>query len=421
MSEPTKRKGAVPVIGDDRLQFDRSNASSSQSVNAGDRGKAVDYPMPSMGSIMTALSELDEVVLVVRAGAGESEPPVVVFANDALATILGVEHTVNAAGSYNPTGHSRQWGELWSVISAGLDPVTSSRNEITWTSGDGCEHYLDVSAIPVLRDERGNANEWAVVARDVTESRVVANRSSQAQRLESLGLLAASVAHDFTNLVQVLNGYLELALTSIATGACPEQHLQQASNATERMTVLARQLLAFSRRQNVEPTRIDLRDVLDHIREVLIRIAGPQVEVRLDRGETPAMVCADAAQMEQILLNLVVNAREAQPDGGHVELLIDVLSRDEIPPEHPVPYASPAPCWVRLRAIDGGGGIPPTVRAKAFEPFFTTKTHGTGLGLSTVHGIVKRNKGSIILSSPPGEGLCVEILLPEDKTVRAGT
>lgn len=414
MSDSENKKGIVSVVKGDQLQFDRKKASA-QDVDVSEHRAQGEGLVPDIPTIMTALSDLDEVVLIVRAGANFGDPPAVVFANGALERVLGIKRVSSKVGSYNPTGHSREWAELWSVIVAGLDTATATRNELTWTGEDGCEHYLDVSATPVERRDEKEPVQWAVVARDITEARVVANRSSQAQRLESLGLLAASIAHDFSNLAHVMNGYHELALDALDSGTSSRDHLMQASDAAKRVAALAKQLLAFSRRQSIEPTRLDLRDILDSIHDVLVRVAGPRVKVFLDRGDSPAMVCADPAQMEQILLNLVVNAREAQPDGGHVEILIDVLSRDHIPPEHPIPYASPAPCWVRLRAIDGGAGIPPAVRAKAFEPFFTTKTHGTGLGLSTVHGIVKQNKGSIILSSPPNEGLCVEILLPEDK------
>ena len=412
MSDAPNSESTVVSKGE-QLKFE--GKASAQEGDVKQHEKNAELLRPHIPAVLTALAELDEAVMIVRAGAHSDEPPAVIFANGALERVLGLDPVSGPVGGYNPTGHSREWAELWSVISAGLHPGRATRNELTWTGEDGCEHYLDVSATPVQRRDENEAIQWAIVARDITEARVVANRSSQAQRLESLGLLAASIAHDFSNLAHVLNGYQELAQDALAGGRSAADHLEQANEAGKRIAALAKQLLAFSRRQSIKPTRLDLREVLDSVHEVLVRIAGPRVKVSFDRGDIPALVCADPAQMEQILLNLVVNAKEAQPDGGYVELLIDVLSRDEIPPEHPIPYASPAPCWIRLRAIDGGTGIPAAVRAKAFEPFFTTKTHGTGLGLSTVHGIVKQNKGSIILSSPPDEGLCVEILLPEDK------
>jgi signal transduction histidine kinase len=259
-----------------------------------------------------------------------------------------------------------------------------------------------------------------VVARDVTQQHALTGRSAHAQRLESLGLLAGSVAHDFNNLIHVVTGFSELALGSLPARGPSATYIQQAHEAALRAAALAKQLLAFSRRQSVKSVRVDMRGVLDGLRPVLSRLAGPRVPVGIETSDAPAVVCADPTQMEQILLNLVVNARDAQPEGGRVHIALDVVERDvDAAGEGSAASARARKCFVRLRVTDAGPGMSPEVQERVFEPFFTTKTQGTGLGLSTVHRIVTENGGRIALHSPPAGGLEVEVLIPDDGAASA--
>ncbi len=299
------------------------------------------------------------------------------------------------------------------MIAKELDCDAPKRCEISWTAPSGTQHRLETSSVPVRTPDGKAISHWAVVARDVTEQRALADRSAQAQRLESLGLLAGSIAHDFNNLVHVITGFSELALGQMPPRGPSTAYIQQAHEAALRAAGLAKQLLAFSRRQSLKAVRLDMRGLLQGLRPVLVRLAGNRITVEVHGADTPMMVCADPTQMEQIFLNLVVNARDAQPNGGRIDITMKRVERKDVAREHALSSDGSVQHWICLRVVDAGPGMPEDVRARVFEPFFTTKEQGTGLGLSTVHGIVTQSGGSIHLESPPNEGLCVEIMLPE--------
>lgn len=364
--------------------------------------------------LLAAMEELEEVVLLVRPGAAPDAPPEIVYANGAVQKTLGIASSALSAASYHRDTTPAALFELRRIVAESLDHAARSCREVTWHGPEGRTHCLAITATPVQRNaESGECtlSHWVVVARDVTQQHALTDRSAQAQRLESLGLLAGSAAHDFNNLIHVVTGFSELALGVLPSSGKPTTYIQQAHEAALRAASLAKQLLAFSKRQSVKSVRVDLRGVLDGLRPVLSRLAGPRVPVGIETGDKPAVVCADPTQMEQIVLNLVVNARDAQPNGGRVHIVLDVIDSDEA--VAPDVGGELRKCCIRLRVTDAGPGMPPDVQARVFEPFFTTKSQGTGLGLSTVHRIVSENGGRIAFHSPPEGGLQVEILLPE--------
>ncbi len=363
--------------------------------------------------LVAAIEQLDEVVLLLRPGADADSPPQIVFANSAVSRVLGIDLDTGKRPDYHRDATPTELRRLRDIIMPELDCEAPRRCELTYESPDGSVHRLEASSVPVRSPDGLSVSHWAVVARDVTEQRAIAERSAQAQRLESLGLLAGSIAHDFNNLVHVVTGFSELALGQLPARGPSTAYVQQAHEAALRASGLAKQLLAFSRRQSLKAVRLDLRGLLDGLKPVLLRLAGPRVSVHVHGTDMPMMVCADPTQMEQILLNLVVNARDAQPEGGRVDITMKLVERANVSRQHTLPAAADAARWICLRVTDAGPGMPEDVRARVFEPFFTTKAQGTGLGLSTVHGIVKQSGGTIHLESPPGGGLCVEIMLPE--------
>jgi two-component system, cell cycle sensor histidine kinase and response regulator CckA len=348
-----------------------------------------------------------------------------VYANGAVQKTLGIAPRALSEATYHRDTTPAALFEIRTIVAESLDRTAPSRREVTWHSPEGRTHCLAISATPVharRAAQEGNGHRsshrdgavvshWVVVARDVTQQHALTDRSAHAQRLESLGLLAGSAAHDFNNLIHVVTGFSELALGVLPQRSPAANYIRQAHEAALRAASLAKQLLAFSRRQSVKSVRVDLRGVLDGLRPVLARLAGPRVPVGIETGDVPAVVCADPTQMEQIFLNLVVNARDAQPNGGRVHVAIDVIQSDEAVP--PDANGEPRKCCIRLRVTDAGPGMTAEIRERVFEPFFTTKAQGTGLGLSTVHRIVTENGGRIALHSPPEGGLQVEILLPD--------
>jgi len=234
----------------------------------------------------------------------------------------------------------------------------------------------------------------------------------QAQKMESVGRLAGGVAHDFNNLLSTIIGYGELALSRVEEENPARQPLGYILEAGKRAADLTGQLLAFSRRQILEVRPLDLRNVAQGLSKMLERMIGEDVKLFLRFGEDLRVVSADRAQMEQILMNLAVNARDAMPEGGRLTVEVRNIDLDaRFSKAHE--GLSPGP-YVMMVVTDSGTGLTPEVQARIFEPFFTTKEvgKGTGLGLSTVYGIVRQHKGCITVESEPGLGTTFRVYLP---------
>ncbi|MDX1643401.1 MAG: PAS domain S-box protein [Thermoanaerobaculia bacterium] len=299
--------------------------------------------------------------------------------------------------------------------------------EISLRRRDG--RVIDILAnSQLIRDADGDVQYVQGTMVDVTERRELEEQLRQSQKMEAVGLLAGGIAHDFNNLLTGLIGYTELALGKLerpqqigegSKRAAIAADLTEVRRAADRAERLTRQLLAFSRQQVLHPQVVDLNDVVRGVEGLLRRTISEDVELSLDLFPEVAAVDVDPGQMEQVLLNLVINAQEAMPDGGAVELatsLVDLdadFGRGEFRVE---PGA-----YVRLVVRDHGEGMDEETRRRAFDPFFTTKGsgEGSGLGLPMVYGIVKQSRGYIRLESAPGEGTTVEVCLPrsEDEVV----
>ena len=258
-----------------------------------------------------------------------------------------------------------------------------------------------------------------VNARDVTERRIAedALRHSEeklrhAQRLESIGRLAGGVAHDFNNLLTVIMAYSEHQLERLGPAHELFRSASEIRKAADRAAALTRQLLAFSRRQVLEPRVLDLNSVLADLGPMLERLIGEDIDLHLHPGADVAAVRVDRGQIEQVVMNLVVNARDAMPNGGRLTL---ATGRAELDPTAASRHDAPnTGTYVTLVVSDSGSGMDPETRAKLFEPFFTTKPRGegTGLGLSTVYGIVQQSGGAVAVESEPGEGSTFTVYLP---------
>ncbi|MEX1184850.1 MAG: PAS domain S-box protein [Gemmatimonadota bacterium] len=233
----------------------------------------------------------------------------------------------------------------------------------------------------------------------------------RAQKMDAIGRLAGGVAHDFNNLLTAIQGHSELLLGELEEGSRISTDLLEIHDAAARATSLTRQLLAFSRRQVLQPRVIDLNTVIGEVEKMLRRVIGEHVTLVTRLHDDAGRVRADAAQIEQVLLNLIVNARDAMPNGG--EVTVTTARHDVAPGEGSETELPPGP-YVLLQVCDTGSGMEPEVASKAFEPFFTTKGpgQGTGLGLSTVYGIVKQSGGHVWLETRPGSGTELNILLP---------
>jgi two-component system cell cycle sensor histidine kinase/response regulator CckA len=235
------------------------------------------------------------------------------------------------------------------------------------------------------------------------------------QKMEAVGRLAGGIAHDFNNIVQAIGGYSELLQESLAPEDPRRDTVHEILRAGDRAAALTRQLLAFSRQQVMQPRVLDLNEVVGTVESLLRRLIGEDVTLVARLSSELWSVRADPMQLEQVLMNLVVNARDAMPSGGTVTIETENASLD--PSAGTEAFSVTRGPYVRLSVTDTGQGMTPDVRARAFEPFFTTKElgRGTGLGLSTVYGIVKQTGGYIWVDSTVGKGTRVRIYLPRDK------
>ncbi|MEW6280065.1 MAG: response regulator [Candidatus Eremiobacterota bacterium] len=262
-------------------------------------------------------------------------------------------------------------------------------------AGDRQVRWIRERAFPV-RDDQGRVVRVVGACEDITEQRSLEEQLQQAQKMESVGRLAGGVAHDFNNLLTAILGYSGLLLSQFEPGDPRREDLEEVEKAGFRARDLTRQLLAFSRKQILHPRAMDLNAAISELERMLRRIIGADVEMVLDLSASRAVVHADPGQIQQVLMNLTVNARDAMPDGG----TLTIATRD-------------AGDQVCLSVSDNGHGMEPEVLRHIFEPFYTTKAElGTGLGLSTVFGIVQQSGGRIEANSHPGQGTRFDIHLP---------
>jgi signal transduction histidine kinase len=264
----------------------------------------------------------------------------------------------------------------------------------------------------LLRDEQGRPVRLLGSHVDVTEITELQAQFLQAQKMESVGRLAGGVAHDFNNLLTVINGTADLAMTDLRDEDPLRKDLQEIRRAGDRAALLTRQLLAFSRRQVLQPIVLSLNTVIADMQSMLRRLLGEDIGLALAPAEDLGRVRADPGQIEQVIMNLVVNARDAMPGGGTLTVATRNVELDEAYAEQH-PSVVPGP-HVMVSISDTGVGMDKATQARIFEPFFTTKDpgKGTGLGLSTVYGIVKQSGGSIWVYSELGKGTSFNVYLP---------
>jgi two-component system cell cycle sensor histidine kinase/response regulator CckA len=268
--------------------------------------------------------------------------------------------------------------------------------------------------------ELENQPHYLMSLQDITERLNVENELRQAQKMEVVGQIAAGIAHDFNNILTVIQGHAEVQLNMEKVDESLPDSLREISRAATRAAALTRQLLAFSRKQMLQRCPLDLPEALNNLSKMLRRIIGEHISLRIHCAENLPPVFADAVNLEQIVINLAVNARDAMPRGGPLTITADLAVIDakyrEREPEAMIGT------FVRLSVADEGSGMNESVRNKIFEPFFTTKEvgKGTGMGLATVYGIVKQHQGWIEVESKPGAGSVFKVFLPvaESKTTK---
>lgn len=308
---------------------------------------------------------------------------------------------------------------------ANPDPLPANAVEITGSPTVNCETALPtmegwyaVSSYALFND---SGKQWGAVfvVRDITERKQAQEEKARleeqlrlSQKLEAVGQLAGGIAHDFNNLLTAINGYSDMLLSDLSQDHPARHGLEQIQYAGERASSLTRQLLAFSRKQVLAPKVLILNTVVGSMEKLLRRLIGEDIALMIHPDANLGTVKADPGQLEQVLLNLAVNARDAMPSGGELTIETQNVELDEAFARTHAP--TQAGWYVMLAVSDTGCGMDPDTQARIFEPFFTTKEQGkgTGLGLSTVYGIVKQSGGYVWVSSEPGQGAVFKIYLP---------
>jgi PAS domain S-box-containing protein len=299
------------------------------------------------------------------------------------------------------------YAALWSTILAGGD----WRGEFENRAKDGS--LFSVSAvISPIRDDAGHINHFVSIQEDITEKKELERQLQQAHRLEAVGQLSGGMAHDFNNVLTIIIGNVELAMTQANLTPDVRLNMEQALHAGLRGATLIRKLLAFARRQALRAAAFDLNRLVSEATDMLWRTLGEEIEVKVRLDDNLRAAFADPAQVESALVNLAINARDAMPDGGRLTIETENCVLDE---DYCGQNLDVAPGeYVMLAVSDTGTGMTPEVLARVFEPFFTTKgeSRGTGLGLSMIYGFARQSKGHVKIYSEVGHGTTVRLYLP---------
>jgi two-component system, cell cycle sensor histidine kinase and response regulator CckA len=355
--------------------------------------------------LMAAIEQAGEVVLI-------TDPEgTIQYVNPAFEAVTG--YTREEAIGQNPrilkSGRQDKafYRKLWETISSGR----TWEGRIVNKRKDGTI-YTETANISPVRNPAGRIVNFVAVKRDITEHLNMEEQFQQAQKMESVGRLAGGVAHDFNNMLGIILGYAEIALYEAGHGTPLHDNLMEIRRAAQRSADLTRQLLAFARKQTIDPKVLDLNGTIEGTLRMLRRLIGEDIDLAWLPGADLWPVKMDPAQLDQILANLCVNARDAIAGVGKVTIETENALLDEV---YCAGHAGFAPGeYVMLAVSDNGCGMDEQSRKRLFEPFFTTKEigKGTGLGLSTVYGIVRQNDGFINVYSEPGQGTSFKIYLP---------
>lgn len=357
--------------------------------------------------------EQSPVSIVITSTKGEIEyvnPKFLQVTGYAMEEVLGVNPRILKSGETS----SDEYRTLWQTIIAGGEWHGEFHNR----KKDG-SLFWERAAISPIFDAAGQISNFLAIKEDITDQKVLEEELAQSQRLETVGQLAGGVAHDFNNMLGVILGSVDLALDRVKADDPLGHDLLEIRKAAEHSADLTRQLLGFARKQIIRPRTLDLNVTIDKTLSMLGRLLGEDITLHWRPAPELWSVTIDPSQIEQILVNIAVNARDAMSGGG--ELIIETTNAvlDESycvdkPECHPGNY-------VMIRISDNGEGMTPAILARIFEPFFTTKSLGqaTGMGLATIYGIVKQNKGCIIVSSTLGAGTTFRIYLPRTEAIVA--
>ena len=377
-----------------------------------------------------ARDQLDVILRSVADGIfAQAEDGTVVFANDAAAHLLGLADAAalrETAGALDRAMAGLRAPDDSVTPAHNLPPARALRGlpspeaMLRQGTAEGRDHWLTVKSTPISPTRSSDVRLAITILHDVTDLRIAEERVRGAQKMEAIGRLAGGIAHDFNNLLTAINGYSELLLQQMPRGDPSRPFLAEIRRSGERAASLTRQLLAYSRRQVLAPRHFNLNSVVAEMDKLLRRLIGEHIELVTHLEPQLGIVHADLGQIEQVLVNLAVNARDSMEEGGRLVIETANALVPALDPGAPsssthsgIPVVQPGH-WVQLTVRDTGRGMDEETRSHIFEPFFTTKEFGkgTGLGLSTVEGIIQQSGGAITVESAPGRGSTFCIWFP---------
>ncbi|MFL6671688.1 MAG: histidine kinase famiy protein [Massilia sp.] len=357
------------------------------------------------GNVFFAAVEMTRMPMVVTDPNQHDNP--IVFANNAFLDLTGYRQQDvigrNCRFLQGPQTDRRTVDEVRAAL-AGQRAVAV---DILNYKADSTQFWNALFIGPVF-DQHGKLLHYFASQMDITERRMSQESNLQAQKMEAIGQLTAGLAHDFNNLLQVINGNLELAQHAIGAQHRAGASLERAQRAANKAATLTQQLLTFARKQRLEPKRVNLNTLVVEFSEMLVRTLGDNVELRLDLRPGLPSCTLDPTHLEMALLNVLINSRDAMPEGGQVMVTTSIMRDSECAASHQLPPGNYAVICIQ----DTGEGMTAEVARRATEPFFTTKGPGTGLGLAMVHGFVQQSQGRLELDSEPGHGTTVRMIFP---------
>jgi PAS domain S-box-containing protein len=420
---------AAPLIAEDKVlgilsvQSDKLTADAAPTITAfanqmaatWSRAQALELArqeinerrraMEEAATLLAAIEQAEEIIVVTDTSR------IIEYVNPAFERITGYsreEVVGNSIGMLRSYVHAQDvYREIADAIALG----NSWHGRLIDRIKDGSPIELETTISPV-RDSTGKVIGRISVQRDVTEQTHLEEQLRQAQKMEAVGKLAGGIAHDFNNLLTTILGYTDLVLEDPTLTGRTKENIGEIKNSAGRASSLTQQLLAYSRQQILQPRLINLNDVIKNLKNILTRLIGEDITLRVNLYSDLGAIEADPSQFEQVIMNLAINARDAMPNGGVLELSTGNIHLEEA--ERPENLEASSGDYVLLSVRDNGEGMSEKVKKNIFDPFFTTKKvgEGTGLGLSTVYGIVKQSGGQITVESVAGQGTVFKIYLP---------
>jgi PAS domain S-box-containing protein len=405
------KNGARDYLRKDTALLDLLPAVVSRTLEQLERERRAGAAEEALRLLHSAVYQANDGVLITTSDL-DAPGPTIVFANPAFQRLTGYDEP-------ELLGHSPRILQGLGTDRVQLERMRSALGEGRSWSGellnyrkDKTPYLVQLNVAPV-RDDAGRITHFVALERDVTERSRLEEQMKQTAKLEAVGSLASGIAHDFNNMLAVIRGHAELMLDGVAPGSPLHESVDAIRGAGEHAAALTRQLLSFSRRNVLQAELVDLNQVVARTVKLLARVIGERIEVVVEGADGLPAVRVDRHQVEQVILNLAVNARDAMPDGGRLLFRLESVDLAEtgtgrLVGIEPGRYAC-------LAVIDTGSGMDAVTLSRVFEPFFTTKGlgKGTGLGLATVYGIVTQSGGHIRATSQPGRGTRFDVLFPE--------